>query len=213
MDLSTTIAPKSDQLNADDLIAGPKTIRVTDVKAGSAPEQPVSIHFAGDGGKPYKPCKSMRRVLVRVWGADGKKYVGRSMTIYRDDAVVFGGMAVGGIRISHVSDIGEPVQMALTASKAKRASYTVRPLALPFRRELAALKATATQGMKALESAWKALPADARAELKDELPSLKEQAGIAEKQQPETPTQAGEENEQTDATEHATSDDGDPFGG
>lgn len=33
MDLSKTIIPKSDQLNADDLISGPKTIKIRDVKA------------------------------------------------------------------------------------------------------------------------------------------------------------------------------------
>ena len=32
IDLSRTVAPKSDQLNADDLIAGPRTIVVTAVK-------------------------------------------------------------------------------------------------------------------------------------------------------------------------------------
>ena len=70
-DLAKTIEPKSDQLNADDLIAGPRTIVITAVRAnaGSA-EQPVSISFEGDDGKPYKPCKSMRRVMVHVWGPD-----------------------------------------------------------------------------------------------------------------------------------------------
>ena len=33
MDLTDTIAPKSDQLNATDMIAGDMTISVTDIKA------------------------------------------------------------------------------------------------------------------------------------------------------------------------------------
>lgn len=206
MDLSTTIAPKSDQLNSDDLIAGPRTIRVTKVTAGSAPEQPVSIHFDGDGGKPYKPCKSMRRVLVKVWGPDGAKYAGRSMTIYRDEGVVFGGQAVGGIRISHVTGIDAPVVMALTASKAKRAPFTIRPLALPFRRELAALQDAASRGMAALESAWKSSPPDVRKALADELAGLKERAGQAT-----SPTTSPES--EADAAKQPTSDNGDPFGG
>ena len=41
IDISKTIAPKSDQLNADDLIAGPKTITVTGVKL-VAEDQPVA---------------------------------------------------------------------------------------------------------------------------------------------------------------------------
>ncbi len=58
----------------------------------------------------------MRRVLVMVWGADGTAYVGRRMTLYRDDKVRFGNAEVGGIRISHVSDISQPVTMALTVT-------------------------------------------------------------------------------------------------
>src|ERR1700678_183677 len=100
-DLSTTIAPKTDQLNADDFIGrGPMTIVVSAVKLCAEPDQPIAISFNGDGGKPYKPGKSMRRVLVNTWGPDGNSYVGRSMTLFRDEKVLFGGLAVGGIRIS-----------------------------------------------------------------------------------------------------------------
>lgn len=128
IDLTATIKPKSDQLNADDLIAGPRTITVTSVKL-VAEDQPVAIHFHGDDGKPYKPCKSMRRVLVRAWGPDGSKYVGRSMTLYLDEAVRFGGAAVGGIRIAALSDINSPVVMALTATRGTKKAFTVKPLA------------------------------------------------------------------------------------
>lgn len=128
-DLSQTIAPKSDQLNADDLIGGPRTIKVTRVSQMREPDQPIAVYFEGDGGKPYKPGKSMRRVLVRVWGTDGNAYVGRRMTLYRDDTVQFGGVAVGGIRISHMSDIPSAVTMALTVTRANRRPFTVTPLA------------------------------------------------------------------------------------
>ncbi len=127
-DLSQTIAPKSDQLNADDLIGGPRTIKVTGVLKMREPDQPVAINFEGDGGKPYKPGKSMRRVLVRVWGSEGADYVGRRMTLYRDDTVQFGGVAVGGIRISHMSHIERSVTMALTVTRASRRPFTVQPL-------------------------------------------------------------------------------------
>ena len=129
-DLSMTIAPKSDQINADDLIGGPRTITITRVTGNEgSPEQPVNIFFEGDNGKPYRPCKSMRRVMVAVWGADGASYTGRSMTLYRDPSVQFGGMQVGGIRISHMSHIDRPQTMALTATRANRKPYTVKPLA------------------------------------------------------------------------------------
>jgi len=129
MDLSQTIIPKSDQINFDDFLAmGELTIKITEVKGSTDPQQPVIIHYEGDNGKPYKPGKSMRRVLVQVWGADSKNYIGRSLTLYGDGNVVFGGANVGGIRIKAMSHIDKPITMALTASKASRKPFTVQPL-------------------------------------------------------------------------------------
>lgn len=128
-DLSQTIAPKSDQLNADDLIGGPRTIKVRQVNISKGADQPASIFFEGDDGKPYKPCLSMRRVLVKVWGNDTSLYAGRRMTLYRDDKVRFGGVDVGGIRISHMSGLDAALTMALTDKKGSRKPYTVKPLA------------------------------------------------------------------------------------
>ena len=129
-DMGTVIIPKSDQINADDLLAGPITIMVEKVSIRPGTEQPVSIHFAGDGGKPYKPCKSMARVMVHCWGPDANKYVGRSMTLYCDPKVKWGGMAVGGIRISHMTDIEAVKTMALTETKGSRKPFTVHPLVI-----------------------------------------------------------------------------------
>lgn len=127
MNLSATIIPKSDQLNADDLIAGPRTIKITAVESGSA-EQPVMIRYEGDNGRPYKPGKSMRRVLVTAWGSDGAAYVGRRLTLYCDKTITFGPDTTGGIRISHASDISEPLEIALTVKRGKRKPFRVEPL-------------------------------------------------------------------------------------
>ena len=127
IDMSDTIIAKSDQLNSDDLISGAITIKIRDI-AKAAGDQPVSIFFDGDNGKPFKPCKSMRKVMVNVWGKYAENYVGRSMTLYRDPKVKWGGAEVGGIRISHMSDINAPVTMALTETKASRKPFTVKPL-------------------------------------------------------------------------------------
>lgn len=127
IDIAKTCAPKSDQLNADDLIGGPRTIIVTGIKL-VAEDQPVAIYFQGDDGKPWKPCKSMRRVLVKAWGSDGASYSGRSITLYVDEKVRFGGTEVGGIRISHLSHISAPVTMALTATRGSKKAFTVRAL-------------------------------------------------------------------------------------
>jgi hypothetical protein len=130
-DMSVAIVPKSDQLNSDDLIAGPRTIRVTGIEINTGAEQKVSIHFDGDDGKPYKPCKSMCRVLVHGWGADANKYIGRWMTLYRDASVKWAGVEVGGIRISHLSDIDSDLSISLTATKGKRAPFKVHKLKPP----------------------------------------------------------------------------------
>jgi hypothetical protein len=127
MDMSSVIVPKSDQINADDLISGPMTVTIRDVKITGGTEQPVSIALAGTD-KFYRPCKSMSRVLVANWGPDAKAYIGRSLTLYRDPTVKWGGMEVGGIRISHMSHIEAPVTLALTATRANRKPFTVRPL-------------------------------------------------------------------------------------
>lgn len=128
MDMAAFVVPKSDQLNADDLIAGPRTIRIERVSGSGNPDQPVNVHFDGDGGKPFRPCKSMRRVMIAAWGPDAAQYAGRRLTLYRDPKVAFGGMEVGGIRISHMSDIERDLVMALTVTKAKRAPYRVQVL-------------------------------------------------------------------------------------
>lgn len=128
VDVSTMIAAKSDQLNADDLFENPRTITVTAVKATGDKEQPLAISYQGDGGKPYKPGKSMRRVLVQLWGKEGSAYVGRSMTIYRDGEVTFGKLKVGGIRISHMTDIGTDQILALAVTKGAKRAYEVKPL-------------------------------------------------------------------------------------
>lgn len=136
MDMTESIKPKSDQLNADDLIGGTKTIKIRDIKGTSYAAQPVSIYFENDNGKPYKPCKSMRRLLVSIWGTNGTAYIGRSLTLYRDDKVSFGDIEVGGIRISHASDISEPKIISLTASKTKRIPYKVEVLKVAEKDEL-----------------------------------------------------------------------------
>lgn len=127
VNVGATIAPKSDQLNADDLIAGPITVRVVSVTHGNA-DCPIRVNI--EGRLPYYPCKSMRRVLVAAWGEDGGAYAGRSMTLYRDPEVKYGGIKVGGIRISHLSDIAADMHMALTVTRGKRAEYLVRRLSV-----------------------------------------------------------------------------------
>lgn len=160
LSLRDTIAPKSDQLNADDLLTGPITVTITSVSRGSA-DQPVVIGITG-GHQPYKPCKSMRRVMIALWGDNGHDWVGKSLTLYCDPSVKFGGVQVGGIRISHMSHINGRQSLMLTTTRSKRAEYIVQPLVDPvaeYEAEvLPGLRDAAMSGPEALEAAFKALP-------------------------------------------------------
>lgn len=127
-DMSLVIVPKCDQITADDLLSGPLTITITGVTIKGGAEQPVEIAYEGGDGKPWRPCKSMSRVLVAAWGPDAKVYAGRKVTLYRDPKVKWGGMEVGGIRISHMSHINGSMTMALTATKGSKKAFTVQPL-------------------------------------------------------------------------------------
>jgi hypothetical protein len=126
-DVLASITAKSDQLNACDLVGGPITVTVTSVTKGAA-DQPIAIGIGKDR-QPYKPCKSMRRVLVACWGANPNAWINRSMTLFCDQSVKWGsGEEVGGIRISHISDISAEKKVLLTVTKGKKAAYIVKPL-------------------------------------------------------------------------------------
>lgn len=127
MDISDTLAPNSDQLDAIDLVAGARTFTIERVSRGND-EQPVQIHLA-DFPRPWRPGKSMRRVLVACWGADAATYAGRRVTLYCDNDVVFGGQAVGGTRIAALSHIDKPKKVPLLVSRGKSAIFVVKPLA------------------------------------------------------------------------------------
>lgn len=165
-DMTAAITPKSDQLNSDDLISGPITVTVTDVKIRGGQEQPVSIHYEGDNGKPYKPCKSMSRLLVYAWGPDAKEYIGRSMTLYREPAVKWAGMEVGGLRISHLSHIPETMTRALTVTKGNKRPFTVRPLVIAEKEPVEAidwnLAISAAKTLADLGEVWKKVPKELR---------------------------------------------------
>jgi len=161
-DLRDTIIPKSDQLNSEQLLGGPITITVTEVRRGSGEDQPVTIHYEGEGGRPFKPCKSMRKVLVFAWGSDGRDWVGRSMTIFNRPDVKFGGEEVGGIRISHLSHIKSDIVIALTSTRGRKEQTRIKKLdeGDTVAGSRARLDAAARGGMDNLRSTWSAIPKD-----------------------------------------------------
>lgn len=126
MNLTESIAPKSDQLDAIELVAGPRTFTIERVSTHN-PEQPFNFHLK-DFPRVWRPGKSMRRVIVAAWGADTENYTGQRVTLYCDPSVSFGSELVGGTRISHMSGIDKALKVPLLVKRGKSAMFTVQPL-------------------------------------------------------------------------------------
>ena len=126
MNLTESIAPRSDQINADDLVGGPITYTIREVVKGKA-EQPFDFLLV-ETDRAYRPSKTMRRVIVNAWGAETAQYAGRRLTLYREPSIKFGNVAVGGIRISHMSHIDKPRDVMLQVTRGKRERFAVEPL-------------------------------------------------------------------------------------
>jgi len=126
MDISASLAPRSDQLNADDMISGPMTVTIAAVIAGKA-EQPFDFQLVEYPGRAYRPSLSMRRMIVQAWGKEASEYTARQMTLFRNPEITFGPTKVGGIQISHLSHIAGPVSLPLTITRGKRKDFTIQP--------------------------------------------------------------------------------------
>jgi len=174
MNLADTVIPNSNQLNADDLLAAPRVVKITSVKVRSG-EQPVVVNYDGDSGRPYLPGKSMRRVLIAMWGPDGANYVGKRLKLYADPSVKFGGAEVGGIRISHASGLTEPFKIMLTKTRGKKDLFTVDPLPEDKAVDLTPYEQTgkemAGEGVEKLKTWFLTLPAPIKTALKTKLDS------------------------------------------
>ena len=165
MDISETLAPNSDQLDAIDLVAGPRTFTITRVSKGDA-EQPVNIHLA-EFPRVWRPGKSMRRVLAGCWGTDASGWAGRRVTLYCDPDVMFGKDKVGGTRISHLSHIDKPKSIPLLVSRGKSATFKVQPLP----------DLSPAEKVDALKAEWKLADPERRAAIEAEVKTL--QGGAA----------------------------------
>lgn len=129
MNLREATLARSDQLNADDLVSGPRTFTVVEVRRGDA-DQPVAIVLAEfPPNRPFKPSKTVIRALSYAWGEETDDWPERPrMTLYRDDKVKWAGQEIGGIRVSHLSHIPERIKIALAESKGKKSLHVIDPL-------------------------------------------------------------------------------------
>lgn len=126
-DIGDTTAPKSDQMDAIDLVGGPRVFTVATATVKKGAEQPVAIHMV-EFDRPWMPGVTMRRVLVACWGNKSADYAGRRVKLWRDPKVVWGGQEVGGIRIAALSHINGRQTVPTLLSQGRAGVYIVEPL-------------------------------------------------------------------------------------
>ena len=192
--LRSTIVPKADQLNADQLLNAELPITVSSVTLSASPDQPLSIHYDGENGRPFKPCKTMRKALIALWGEDGNAWIGRTMVLYCDPKVKWAGEEVGGIRIKALSHIDCDKILSLTETRGKKAKVKIMKFTpennaayvtpLPaFNKEtcLKSLKDAAQKGTADLLAVWNTLTKEAKTAVKDDMPEIKTEAAKHDK--------------------------------
>lgn len=127
VDIRSTLISNSDQLDNVDLMSGPRDFTVVGAVMNESAEQPLSIRLA-EYDRPWKPGKTVRRILDGIWGYETDDWSGRRIRLFRDETVAFGRQKTGGTRISHASHIDKPITLTLPISKGKFGEFTVQPL-------------------------------------------------------------------------------------
>lgn len=165
MNISKAILAKSDQLNSSDLIGGPQTVTIAEVREGNS-DQPVQIHLVEWPGRPFKPSKTVLRILDYAWGEETDDWPqGARMTVFRDPTAKWAGEEVGGIRVSHLSHIAGPFKLALRESQKKSVLHTINPLP-------DAPTAPPTDKRAALVAEWATATPERQAEIKAEVAAI-----------------------------------------
>jgi hypothetical protein len=89
------------------------------------------LRLSGDH-RPWKPCKTARRILAACVGSTNTgALIGRWVRLYRDPDVTWAGKAVGGIRVDGMSGIDRPVTIALALNKKAKAEHRIVPIRPP----------------------------------------------------------------------------------
>lgn len=127
--LQQALAPRSDQLNGDDLIVSNMTIVISKVTINLGSEQKIIINYQNDNGKPWKPSKGMGRVLTEILGGDPDQWIGQTVELFRNKEIRFGKEKCGGIQIAGMSAVRNVTTLLITTAKGKKSSITIQPIA------------------------------------------------------------------------------------
>jgi len=131
-DIAHTLIAKSDQLNAADIMGTEKILTITsvDVKTTGG-DQPVTIHYDGENGRPWKPCLTVRRILSQLWTTESEKWIGQSVAVHRDPTVKWAGEPHGGIRPHAATGLDAMVVVKLKEERGgKPKAFDIKPLRL-----------------------------------------------------------------------------------
>lgn len=127
LDVTKLTEAKSDQLNAVDVAAAPRIIRIRDVQIKGG-DQPLHIYYDDDTARPFKPSKTATRTLAACYGLDAKAWIGKHIELYCDDTVVWAGVPVGGLRLKSAEGLTKPLKIMLPKSRGKKEAVTIMPL-------------------------------------------------------------------------------------
>lgn len=127
MDMTAAAEPQADQLTFDDFAGGERTFTIAEVRKSSSPEHKVDV-ILYEIERPWRPPKTMVRVLIKAWGKESDAYCGRRVTLFGDPKVIWAGKESGGVRIRALSGIDKQLKVKLKVSHGKLIDYTVDPL-------------------------------------------------------------------------------------
>lgn len=161
VDIRAAIKPRSDQLNFENFLTGPQTFTVAKVTPGDR-DHPVFIHMVECPTTPYKPSKGMLKCIACPdgWGDKSSKWAGLKITLYGDPTVIYGGVEVGGIKVSHLEEIEGDYETLISARRGVRKPHLIRklvPTGLPmypaadFEKNLPAMLASIKSGKSTAE--------------------------------------------------------------
>ena len=147
-----TAEPRSDQINYEDFLAGPRVYTIGGVRVGTA-EQKYDIQLQGEE-RVWRPPLTVLRTLIACWGDDATVWQGRQVELYGDPSIRFGKEAVGGIRIAKLSHIEEPKTVSVAVARGKRQKITIQPLQVEPPIDWQALITGASGDQDALRDLW-----------------------------------------------------------
>lgn len=174
VDIRAATKPKSDQLNYETFLTGPQTFTVSKVTPGDR-DHPVFIHMNECPATPYKPSKGMLKCISQPdgWGDKSSQWVGKSITLYGDPTVIYGGVEVGGIKVAALSDINGDYETLISARRGVRKPHLIKKIVIQMYDD---------QKFVANLPAWLKLIADGKATT-DQIIARVEQSGALTEEQ------------------------------